>query len=109
ADIQKVPPGHFGMFNVETGDFSLSRYWRLPCPQSGVPMTDEEAAARLETLLVDAVKLRLESDVPLGLFLSGGLDSSIVAALANELKPEMVAYTVRFAEARFDESETAAR
>lgn len=109
ADIQKLPPGYFGTFNVETGNFALSRYWRLPCPQSGVPMTDEEADARLETLLVDAVKLRLESDVPLGMFLSGGLDSSIVAALANELKPGMVAYTARFAEARFDESETAAR
>jgi asparagine synthase (glutamine-hydrolysing) len=90
ADICKLPAGHYATFDLGIGRFELAPYWRLPCPDSGKPPGEQEAAERLEQLLLDAIRLRLESDVPLGMFLSGGLDSGIVATLAGRLKPGLL-------------------
>lgn len=109
ADIHKLPPGHFATFDLGRRTLQLTRYWRLPCPDPGAPIAEKEAAELLERLLVDAIRLRLESDVPLGIFLSGGLDSSIVATLAGRLRPGILAYTVRFLSRKFDESQVAAQ
>jgi asparagine synthase (glutamine-hydrolysing) len=108
TDIKKLPPGHYATFDLGTRRFELTQYWRLPCPDPGTRVAEEGAAQLLEQLLLDAIRLRLESDVPLGVFLSGGLDSSIVATLAGRLKPGLLAYTVRFPSSEFDESQIAA-
>lgn len=66
------------------------------------------SAQRAEQLLGEAVRSRLEADVPIGCFLSGGLDSAIVTALAHRERPDIAAYTVRMPDAAYDESVMAA-
>lgn len=80
-EISRLPPGHVGVW--QDGTFNLRRYWQ---PQPTPPAPDQaEAATGLLELLRDAVDLRLISDVPVGAFVSGGLDSSVVVAVAAGL------------------------
>jgi asparagine synthase (glutamine-hydrolysing) len=77
-EIRRLPPSHFAVWTE--GVFEMRRYWEPePTPY---PATEEQAASLLADLLRDAVQLRLISDVPLGAFASGGLDSSVVIAMA---------------------------
>lgn len=78
--VRKLPPGH--MLVCDAGGVKVEPYWTLP---AGPPRdwTPEEAPARLRELLAEAVKLRMVADVPLGAFLSGGIDSSAVVALMS--------------------------
>lgn len=92
---------------------AVTRYWDLAGLAAGQArdVTDaEDAAQRLEALLRQAVRRRLVSDVPLGVFLSGGIDSAAVAALAQAQTGEPVrTFTVGFAETGYDEAADAAR
>ncbi|HET7343431.1 MAG TPA: asparagine synthase C-terminal domain-containing protein, partial [Methylomirabilota bacterium] len=82
----KLPPGHTATF-VE-GRLTARRYWALPPgPSPAPPPALPEAAARIRHEVREAVRLRLESDVPLAAFLSGGVDSSIVVASIREVAP----------------------
>jgi asparagine synthase (glutamine-hydrolysing) len=95
--VQRLPAGHYAVWRE--GALKLEAYWSLPTtpPGGASPRSVDEAARRLEPLLRDAVSSRLESDVPLGCFLSGGIDSSLVAALAAEsLGRPLKTYTVGF-------------
>lgn len=97
---QKLPPGHFAV--VEAGRLSITRYWDAPFVEQ--PIGLEAAATRLRELLHEAVRIRLVSEVPLGCFLSGGVDSSaVVAAMVDQLGTSIDAVTVGFEDARFDE------
>ncbi|HXX74401.1 MAG TPA: asparagine synthase (glutamine-hydrolyzing) [Nitrospiraceae bacterium] len=92
--IFKLLPGH--ILFVEEGEIRKERYWDLPF-ESEVQGTPESRAASLRELLVDSVRIHLRSDVPVGVFLSGGLDSSTVTALTrlfnrNELKSFSLAF-----------------
>ena len=81
------------------------RYWRLPCaPASGPKLDADDAAAGLRERLQTAVRRRLVADVPLGVFLSGGVDSSAVVAMAAEASPRLQTFSIGFEEASFDES-----
>ncbi|WP_435105037.1 asparagine synthase (glutamine-hydrolyzing) [Arhodomonas sp. AD133] len=113
--LSKLPPGHTLSVNVhETGVTSRpSPYWSLADavrrgyedPFTG---TEEEALDTLEELLAEAVKVRLISDVPLGAFLSGGLDSSAVVALMQAASDSPVrTFTIGFHESGFDEARRA--
>jgi asparagine synthase (glutamine-hydrolysing) len=106
--VRKLRPAHRGWYDLAARTYSEDRYWALPSAASA-PRTEADAADELEALLDDAVRLRLESDVPVGAFLSGGLDSSLVVALAARHAPGLVTYTARFGNAAFDESSMAAR
>jgi asparagine synthase (glutamine-hydrolysing) len=106
--VRKLLPAHYGVYDLRTHEFSPFRYWSLPTPQSEVVNYDE-AAEKLEWMLADSVRLRLESDVPIGILLSGGLDSCLVAAFAAKENPEMVAYTAQFAIDKYDETSVARR
>ena len=86
AGVSKLPPAH--ALIVEDGAVRLERYWTPPT--ATVEATDTEAAERLARTLEDAVRLRLIADVPLGCFLSGGVDSSIVVALMSRLSDKPV-------------------
>jgi asparagine synthase (glutamine-hydrolysing) len=104
--ISKLPAAH--TLTLEDGEITVERYWRLSYQtKQPVPSVDE-AADQLRDLLADAVKMRLVSDVPLGILLSGGIDSSVVAALAVRASTETVkTFSIGFAEASFDESQYA--
>ena len=85
AGIRKLPPAHTAAFH--DGRLSLRRYWWLPAglPASATRPSAEDTAALVRSHLREAVRLRLESDVPLGVFLSGGVDSSAVVASMREV------------------------
>ena len=89
------------------------RYWRLPPPQcqastSGTPET--ALLEELEQLLQDSVRRQLVADVPVGILLSGGVDSSLVTAMAVRAAHEVKTFTVRFpGHGRYDETEHARR
>jgi len=101
AGVHRVPPGHF--LRVRDGRIAVERYWQLTFEPTHA--LDEPAAlAELERLLRAAVTKRLVSDVPLGAFLSGGIDSSLVVAFMAAASPVPVrTFSIGFHEARFNE------
>ncbi len=105
ADIHKLPAAHTLVF--EDGRATLQRYWQLDFTPR---CTDDEATAahKVRELLTEAVRIRLISDVPLGAFLSGGVDSSAVVALMCEVAGERVkTFSIGFEEADYSELEYA--
>ena len=100
--IEQLPPGH--SMTVSDGRVTLRRYWQ---PSFEPAEIGDEAALvdELRALLDDAVKLRLRADVPVGAYLSGGLDSSITAALAQRrLEDRLRTFSIAFDDPDYDES-----
>jgi asparagine synthase (glutamine-hydrolysing) len=97
--IRKLPPAHLLVF--EDGRARLERYWSLSA-QPRLRISSGDATRVFEQKLEEAVRLRLMSDVPLGAFLSGGLDSSAVVALMAEQGP-VKTFSIGFEEGAFDE------
>ena len=92
--VQKLPPAHYLL--VKDGHVSTERYWKLHYGQKR-HLTENEACEELLARLREAVRLRLISDVPLGAFLSGGIDSSaIVALMAGESSKPVKTFSVGF-------------
>lgn len=101
--IFKLPAAH--TLTLEDGKVEVKRYWRLSYKTRERVPDEREAVERIRELLVDAVSMRMVSDVPLGVLLSGGIDSSTVAALAARSSSETVkTFSISFAENSFDES-----
>jgi asparagine synthase (glutamine-hydrolysing) len=98
----KLPPGSYLDFDVLTGNAQLHAYWRLE-PDSR-PISIPQAAETLRGLINKAVKEQLVSDVPLGFFLSGGLDSSTVVAEASKLATHVNTYSIGFGDKKHDEN-----
>lgn len=105
--IQRLPAGHVGVF--ENGRFSSQDYWRLPF-ESNSSLTETQWREELDATLKESVRIRLRSDVPLGVFLSGGLDSSTIVAYASQqVSNPLMTFTIGFDRPEWDESEDAAR
>ena len=101
--IRKLLPGHTLSWSLADG-FRERRYWRLPVTTDDSPVELQERASHLRTRLEGAVRSHLMSDVPLGLFLSGGLDSSGLAALmAPMVKEPIRTFSVGFTEREANE------
>jgi asparagine synthase (glutamine-hydrolysing) len=99
--IRKLPPAH--RLVVEDGRVTVSRYWALPAPAT-VPASREELVSRVRAKLEEAVRLRMISDVPLGCFLSGGVDSSAVVALMSRASGKPVTtFSIGFTDQRVNE------
>lgn len=83
AGYHKLPPAHAMHFDLRSGEAKVWRYWRLPELEATADRADETALLdELETLLEDAVGRQFVADVPVGILLSGGVDSSLVTAMA---------------------------
>ena len=109
-EVRKLEPGTILSCDA-AGRLSSERYWALEQVAAAgiVERSDAEAADELEALLRDAVRRRLVADVPLGAFLSGGIDSSTVVALMQAESPRPVrTFTIGFADPAYDESAAAA-
>ena len=104
-NIFKLRPAH--LLAWDRGQVSIDAYWKLP--QAGPAVRLEEAVDRLDALLTAAVRRQLVADVKLGVFLSGGVDSSLLAALAAREAPAITALTVRAGGGDFDETGFAAQ
>jgi asparagine synthase (glutamine-hydrolysing) len=107
----KLPGGHFMTVDLKTLEIKLEAYWRfvLEPDEDLAARGDDELAEELRHLLLQAVDRRLVSDVPVGIFLSGGLDSSGVLAAAAQFRAAntLNTFTVGFTERSYDESEFA--
>ncbi|HEV2105443.1 MAG TPA: asparagine synthase (glutamine-hydrolyzing), partial [Candidatus Eisenbacteria bacterium] len=105
--IRKLPAGH--RLVCDANGPRVERYWQLPL-ETDPSLPPAEAVARLRVLLAEAVRIRLMSDVPLGAFLSGGIDSSVVVALMAQASPTPVrTFSIGFEEDDASELEHARR
>jgi len=110
--IHSLKSGHYAL--VQHGDIQMRRYWDLDYPLSSTDSYSESATARksdeeylqqLQELMTRSIAYRLQSDVPLGCYLSGGLDSSLILGLASQISTDAVpAYSIVFNEKEQDES-----
>ncbi len=102
--IRQLPPGHFMI--ADAGGVRIDRYWDMDYPlEAEVGGDDSDHIERLRAALEESVKLRLRADVPVGCFLSGGLDSSSVLGIASRHSTSpLSAFTVCFEDSHYDES-----
>lgn len=102
-DVRKLPPAHMAV--CTPGGFRIHSYWELDMNGSAAGRSEESLAEELREIFDECVKLRLISDVPLGAFLSGGVDSgAVVAAMALLMGDEAVkTASIGFSEKKFDE------
>ncbi|MDR2574288.1 MAG: asparagine synthase (glutamine-hydrolyzing) [Desulfovibrio sp.] len=102
-EAASLPPAHYLV--LEKGQIHIQRYWDMPSPDEGDARGEEELCEELRCLLSRAVRRRMISDVPLGVFLSGGIDSSIVTGLmARHSAVPVKTFSIAFREAAYDES-----
>jgi asparagine synthase (glutamine-hydrolysing) len=108
--IHELPPGHYML--AADGEVRITRYWSLDF--SPVPLSTASTARRSKAsladefaeLLIDATRIRLRADVPVGAYLSGGLDSSVIAAIIRQVGTSRLdTFSIAFADPEFDESE----
>ncbi|HJZ82351.1 MAG TPA: asparagine synthase (glutamine-hydrolyzing) [Pyrinomonadaceae bacterium] len=105
--IRKLEPGHW--LRWRAGEISVERYWHLDFSNK-IDISEQEAGERVVDLLRDAVRVRLMSEVPLGAFLSGGIDSSaVVALMAQESSERVQTFSIGFEEQDFSELHHARR
>ncbi|MFN4312838.1 MAG: asparagine synthase (glutamine-hydrolyzing) [Chitinophagaceae bacterium] len=107
-DVYKLPPGHYLKF--KEGKLEVTCYWSASFEEddSLLRRTETEILDELESLMVSSFKYRMVSDVPVGIFLSGGVDSSLVASILSRHYGKIHTFTIGFEEAAFDESTAAA-
>lgn len=95
--VRKLPQGHAMTYDLDTDCLRVWRYWDLPRLSTQGPMDEEALVDELEALIADSVRLRLAADVPVGIMLSGGIDSSLVTAAAARASSKPVkTFTISF-------------
>lgn len=104
SEIKKLPPAHYMTYT--DGNHLIKRYWSLPHPQEP-HLNFNNLKEELCTLIDDAVSIRLRSNVPVGAFLSGGLDSAIIVSAMHKHGITANTYTIGFSQKSFDESDFA--
>lgn len=106
-NVFKLPPGHFMDFDCHSNQLSIKEYWNLKVVKTQ-DISYDDAKNELHDLLKDAVKIRLQSDVPIGSFLSGGIDSSLVSSIAAKVSSTQInTFSIGFDDPQYDESKIA--
>ena len=106
--ILQIPPGSFGIFSRK--GIKIKPYWNLPVNESEHPKTPQdnslsEWTAEFNELILDATRIRLRADVPVGAYLSGGIDSTFTSALVKQnFNNSLCTFSVQFTDDRFDET-----
>lgn len=105
-EVKKLLPGNSFVFDLNTGTFNSKPYWDID--SNGIDKYNgsyDDAKKELTSILSNAVSTRLFADVPVGVFLSGGVDSSVISAIATQNSAKKVkTFSVKFNEKEFDES-----
>ena len=108
--FNKLPPAHALLFNLQTGQAKVWHYWQLPEFEADSSRSVDESALldELETLLEGAVRKQMLADVPVGVLLSGGVDSSLITAMAMRSSSQVQTFTIGFpGHGKLDETEHA--
>ena len=102
--ILEIPPGHYLV--ARNGDLEVKRYWQLDFPSADAKSTESEEffAEELRERLIESTRLRLRADVPVGAYLSGGLDSSIITTIIKKYTDSpLITFSIRFEDSSYDE------
>jgi len=105
-EVEKIPAGFRFYYNLSTKEFIKEKYWDIDVVETNsFEGSYEEAVKYLDSLLQDAVHKRMISDVPIGIFLSGGIDSTLITSLAlSNSNKKVKTFTIKFDNDNFDES-----
>ena len=113
-NVEKFPAAHYLCINIDQYNFNtlqsgITGFWKPELSIDAIPLKDEtKAKSDLKDLLRDAVAKQLVSDVPIGTFLSGGIDSSLVTAIACEVSPQKInTFSIAIDDGKFNESKYA--
>jgi asparagine synthase (glutamine-hydrolysing) len=110
-DFNKLPPAHIMLFSLETGEKNIWRYWNIPLLNKKIDLiksNENDILENVENLLQNSIRERLIADVPVGILLSGGLDSSLITALATRNNNKVKTFTACFPNSKIhDESKHA--
>lgn len=106
--VMKLPAAHAARYMIDTGELKQWRWWSLPSLNANENSDMDQLLDEAEALMHDSVRLRMRSDVPVGVLLSGGLDSSLVVASAANASSHVKTFTIGFPGSRLDETNYAA-
>jgi asparagine synthase (glutamine-hydrolysing) len=107
-EVKQLPAGHYFTYNLSSGILNIKKYWDLDYNRDNKFTGNyEDAKFILNELINDSVGIRMNADVPLGVFLSGGIDSSLIAAVASRKASHIKTFSIQFNEKGFDESKYA--
>ncbi len=105
-DIYKLPAGCYMKINLKNRSNQIIQYWDLNAVQENFQLTYNEAKDKLHELIIDSVRIRMNADVPMAFFLSGGVDSSLVSSIAAKYSNVPIqTFTIGFEDRNIDESE----
>jgi len=105
-DIYELPPGHY--LKISNGKTTVRKYWDIPLypPEEQLDLAPVEICRQIQELLQDSIRIRLRADVPVGCYLSGGLDSSGITTLVmKNFNSDVRTFGIRFEQDGFDEGE----
>lgn len=103
SDVYKLPPGHFAI--VKNGKLNIQPYWQIESVKPGsFSGSEDKALGELESLMKSSFDYRMVADVPVGLFLSGGIDSSSLSALLSAKHKNLKTFSIGFDEERYNEA-----
>ncbi len=107
-EVKQLKAGHYFVYDLDICSFTEHQYWDITKPVSYTITSKKEADELLENLLSESIRRRFLSDVPLGLFLSGGVDSSLITAIAKKVSNQRIStYSISFDREGYDESQYA--
>ena len=107
-DIHKLPPAHYGRYDLISGCLNIKPYWSIPASNAPISVDGMSLAEEAGALIEDSVRLRMVADVPVGVLLSGGLDSSLVTAAAARVSSFPIeTFTITLPGSSLDEAQHA--